>query len=405
MAKGILFIGTSARLYKDDDGQLFIEKQSISGLHAWKKHFDRVIFFTILDEGPIPEGWERAQENGIHGPDFEIVPIPDTYRLSPFSKEADAVKRTLLETMKRADYVCFAYGGWLGDPGEIGASLARANGIKHAVWFDRVESQVAWASKSKTNPLKALIMKLVIQWNEKRAAKRADLALLHGKTVYQYFKDISPNPHLVEDIHFLDEDRISKDALAVKREKAASGALTLLYVGRADPMKGGRDWVAILGELKKRGVAFHAKWYGDGSDLEAMKESAAKKGLTEDQLTFMGFVSDQDAVKAAYQEAQLLVFCHLTDESPRNLIESLHCATPLIGYRDPFAASLVEEKGAGILVKRGDEESVVDILVALDGDRDRLSDLIERAGQSASHLTRDSVFQERSEIIKKELAV
>ena len=146
----------------------------------------------------------------------------------------------------------------------------------------------------------------------------------------------------MEDIHFNADDRLTPGEVAAKVQGAASGPLRIVYCGRAAPMKGPLEWVAALAGLKARGVSFNARWLGDGELLGAMQAAAEKAGLTQEDLVFEGFVSDPDRVRAAYRDAHLLMFCHLSDESPRNLIESLHSATPLIGYKDPYSAGLID---------------------------------------------------------------
>jgi len=241
--------------------------------------------------------------------------------------------------------------------------------------------------------------------NERRAVRKATLALLHGHTVHQHCKTIAKNPHIAEDIHYSESDRLRDDALDAKIGSCRHDLLRIIYVGRAEPMKGGKLWIETLAQVKARGVGFEASWYGDGAQLTELKKSARALHLSTAELRFHGFVSDRDMVKAAYQKAHILLFCHLTDESPRNLIESLHAATPLVGFDDPFARNLVDEKGAGVLVERGDVPKLVDIVSAIAENRECLVDLVQRAAQSASHLTRDRVFDERSAIVKRELGV
>ena len=49
----------------------------------------------------------------------------------------------------------------------------------------------------------------------------------------------------------------------------------------------------------------------------------------------------------------VLVFCHTTPESPRNLVEALISGCPIVGYHSDFAAELVGD-GGGAFVTTGD---------------------------------------------------
>lgn len=400
-----LLLGFTAPMSRGADGGLLIESQTVSGLRGWRKHFDQVVAFTILRDGMAPQGWVPLDTDGLAAEGIEIVPLPDTYARAFGRTERDAVARQLLELMRRTTYHTFGYGGWLGDPGEIAAATARRHGIPHAVWFDRVESQVVRNSAG-TGPkewLKAMAKAEIIRFRERRAVRKADLSLLHGATVFGHFEKIARNPHQVEDVHFSEEDRIDAGSLARKLSSARQEPMQILYCGRAARMKGPIDWLRVLVGLKERGIDFTARWVGDGEMLEEMRAFATGHGLTAGDLVLEGYVTDREAVRNFYRQAHVQLFCHLTDESPRNLIESLHSATPLIGYRDPFAAGLIAERGAGLMAPRGEVEELVSILAALDADRDRLAELIARAAESATHLTLDRVFAHRSDIIRSQM--
>lgn len=400
-----LLLGLAAPLYGGPDGGLLIEGQTLSGLHAWRENFDRVTAFAICKDEVASSGWMPLDHAELVTGGIDVVALPDTYARSFGKAQCQAVVDQLLNLMHKTTYHVFSYGGWLGDPGEIAASTARRYRICHGVWLDRVESQVVRRSAGNRlrDQAKSAVKSAIIKHNEKRAVRNADLSLLHGATVFNHFKTVARNPHQVEDVHFTQGDRVDDEFLTRKIASARQGPLHIIYCGRASRMKGPIDWLQVLASLKARGVAFKARWVGDGEMLTEMQGWASTNGLTHDDLVFEGFVADQESVRRFYRSAHLHLFCHQTDESPRNLIESLHSGTPLIGYGDPFSAELIHEKGGGMLVSRGKVDALVEAVSTLDSDRDRLADLIARAGASAAHLTRDRVFHHRSEIIRNQM--
>lgn len=383
---------------------LFIEDQTISGLHAWADHFQKVVAASVCLAEKPPAGWSDAKAAGIAAPAIEIVELPNGYDRATFRRTRDAVAAQFLDIMRRVTFRLFAIGGWLGDWGVLGADTARKHGIPHGIWFDRVESQVMLESAGPglLARLKGRVKWAVGRRNETRVLRGADLALLHGRTVYDRLAPLTRNPHIVEDIHLSEADHIAPDQLAQKRAQVAQGPLRIVYAGRATAMKGPLAWLEALAGLSERGVDWQADWLGDGDLLDEMQTKARDMGLVH-RITFHGFVADRATVLDALRRAHVLLFCHLTDESPRILIEALHAGTPLVGYRDPFADSLVEEQGAGCLVTRGDISALQEAIAALESDRVRLSDLIRRAAASARHLTREKVFAHRCEIIKQNL--
>lgn len=399
-----LLIGLGAHFFQFG-GRTYVENQTISGLKAWQQNFPRVIAYGISKAEAPPRGWSDAEAEGLTDPEFELVELPDTYRLRTLRRTRLECERILLDCMQRASFRVFSYGGWIGDPGEIAAALARKHGLSHAVWLDRVESKVMRHSGEQTRigHAKSIIKTRIVSRHENRAVQNADLALLHGATVYDHFRTRARNPHLAENIHLQAEDRISADALSEKIETLKSGPLRILYCGRAETMKGAFEWVRTLAHLKTANIAFRAEWVGEGSQLEEMKKKARDIGLSEEELSFPGFIDDRRAVLDHYRKAHVFVFCHMTEESPRNLIESLHAATPIVGFRDPYAARLVEEKGAGDLVDRGDVEGLAKVVGTLAKDRERLKALVRTAAKSASHLTRDQAFKDRSDLVRRYL--
>ena len=129
-----------------------------------------------------------------------------------FLKNRAAVSDRFLEIMRRCTYNLFAIGGWIGDRGVTGALIARKHALPHGIWFDRVESQVILNSSGidLRSRIAAQMKSAVVRFNERRLLKHADLALLHGRTVFEQLGPLARNPHIVENIHHTDEDRIAR---------------------------------------------------------------------------------------------------------------------------------------------------------------------------------------------------
>jgi len=387
------------------DGALYLENQTISGLKAWADHFSRVVAASVCLHTPPPPGWSSISASGLTEYPIELVELPNGYDRAVFLKNRAAVSDRFFEIMGRCTYNLFAIGGWIGDWGVTGALTAQRYALPHGIWFDRVESQVILNSSDANlrSRVAAQIKSAVVRFNERRLLKHADLALLHGRTVFEQLGPLTRNPHIVEDIHLTDEDRIAPKRLERKVMDAGAAPLRIVYAGRATAMKGPLDWVEVIADVVHKGVDLRADWLGDGELLDEMKAHAVRLGVA-DRVTFHGFVADRAVVLDALRDAHVLLFCHKTDESPRILIEALHAGTPLVGYVDPFARGLVDENQAGLLSARSDNSALTSAIVQLATNRPMLQDLISAAAASAKHLTREEVFKHRSEIIKSELA-
>ena len=98
-----------------------------------------------------------------------------------------------------------------------------------------------------------------------------------------------------------------------------------------------------------------------------------------------------------------MLFTHITPESPRCLIESLTCGTPIVGYESQYASDLVKDFGGGKFVPVKESKQLGELLLSIDRDRTQLSQLIQQAGKNGTRFHDQAVFQERSNLIKKHL--
>lgn len=387
------------------DGALCLEDQACNGLRLWAEHFGRVIALMPLSQAPAPPAWVGLERIGPARARIEIVPLPEAWRPGEFLRALPAARRTIRGAIGRADYIGFAIGGLVGDWGSVAAWEAHRMRVPFYVWTDRVESEVLRRTAAQMpfkRRLRARLEAGPMAWAERALIRRAALGLFHGRETYQTYAPFSRNPQLVHDIHIRREDHIPAADLAAKIAGAAEGPLRIVYAGRAEAMKGTRDWVAVLAALAARGVDFRATWLGDGPDRAAMQARIEAEGLGA-RVALPGFVNDRAALLAALRAAHLLMFCHLTPESPRVLIEALVSACPLLGYGSAFPADLIAGHGGGELVGLGDQAGLAAAVAGLAQDRARLAGLIGRAARDGAGFDDESVFAHRSELIRAHL--
>ena len=208
---------------------------------------------------------------------------------------------------------------------------------------------------------------------------------------------------LIHNIHTKPSDCISQSKLVEKYSHAASETtLRICYVGRLEPVKAPLDWLKAIEQAKQMGVKLQATWMGEGSLFQQMQDEVAARGLG-DCIQLAGFESDRSTVLNLIRESHLMVFTHITPESPRCLIEGLICGTPIVGYQNHFAADLIKRSGGGKFVPIGDWKELGHLISSLATDRQQLATLIQQAGKSGAPFNDKSVFLERSKLIKKYL--
>lgn len=380
---------------------LFIDDQAANGLSQWLRHFERVTLCMKVVPGEPPEDFVEIDEQEFGGRlALEVLPLGWTP--AAHVRAYPGVRRRLARLIDRHDYLQFALmGGW-GDWSTLGVRLAAARGRKCSVWTDRVESEVLRAEAARSSGLRRLSRQLnafVARRNETRAVARATLGLFHGKDTFDRFGPNSPRPYLVHDIHIKPDNRISEAELAAKLDRCGEGPLRIVYAGRAHPDKGVMDWIAVLDRVRGGGAAVEARWFGQGPELDAARERVEQLGLG-DVVQFPGPLFDREELLLRLREAHVMLFCHLTPESPRCLIEALAAGTPIVGYRSSYSEDLIADHGGGVLTDMAPEALATQV-IALARDRAALAALIGNAARDGYAMNDEAVFEHRAGLMKQ----
>jgi colanic acid/amylovoran biosynthesis glycosyltransferase len=387
------------------EGELVFDDQACNGLRLWAENFRKVIVMMPLANENAPSNWVPLSAIGENISRIEFIPLPQAYRPDKFLRHLPRTRKLIRAAIARSDYMGFAIGGLFGDWGAVASLEAYRMGRKFFVWTDRVESAVTRQMVSDgtwRQRLRSRLYHRPMAMLERALIRRADLGLFHGRQTYDAYERFSRNPQIVHDIHIKNTDHIEDDAVVAKVAAASQGPIKICYVGRADPMKGPHDWIAVLERLDAAGVDFEAIWLGDGTEIERMRNRVAAAGLS-DRVRLPGFTRDRSKVLNEIRAAQIFMFCHKTPESPRNLIEALAMGTPIVGYDGAFARDLIHDKDGGILLAMDDVAGLADAVIAVAADRAKLQNLIRGAKAAGAPYDDVSVFQHRSEVIRKYL--
>ena len=390
--------------------QLFVESQACHGLEQWANNFESVVVAApIMPESLAEQDKTMTWVNTATLTDpkrFDLVPLPWAYSLWDFFSCYSSVRADLAALISRCRYLQFAIGGLVGDWAAIAALEAHKQGRAYAIHADRVEHkvilQVTKGARLQTR-MKVRVFAPLMASYHKRIIKRSALGLWNGEDCYLAYSPFCDNSYLIHDLHTKPSDCISVMELSEKSKRAKlDQTIRICYAGRIDPMKAPMDWVQAVARARDLGVNLHATWMGDGVLFEEMKAMIANRGLNS-AIELTGFEQDRDKLLKRIRESHIMLFTHVTQESPRCLIESLVCGTPIIGYQSRYSEALVKDFGGGIFVPINDWEKLGDLLVALSKDRQRLSQMIENAGENGARFNDEAVFQKRSELLKKYL--
>ncbi len=394
------------------DGILQIEAQAYDGLQRWLDNFDQITVCAPLapvDRVDCTVTW-RAANDLLSDGRLRLEPMPWGYHPREHLLQAGRVRRRLRPLIQNHRYLCFSNLGWLGSWGNIAAEEARRIGKPYAVWLDWVLHEMPDQPR-RDWPRRAFARfnTAMLKAHSLRAVREAALGLFHGRSVYEAYAPLSRAPHVVHNVHFKRTDIMTQAQLNARLARDA-GPIRLGYVGRVHPMKGPIAWIETIDQIIRSAGSrdpssrpITAVWLGDGPLIETARAAVRERGL-EDQISFPGAEPDRGRVIEFFRNLDLFVFCHLTPESPRCLIEALMSGLPLLGFDSPYARDLVTPHGGGAYVDVYDTKGLATLIESHLQDpvlRRSLSMAALRSGQEYSE---EDVFRHRSDLIRTHLA-
>lgn len=387
---------------------LMLESQACNGADLWADHFEHLTIAApsipaVLADKSTTVAWKPITSlRNFERITFE--PLPWAYTVQSFLRHLFHTRTVLESLITRHRYLHFAIGGLIGDWATQAASLARGMHRKYAIWTDRVEHKAIIANSrgcSLSRRIKTRLESPLMRLSEHAVINSCSVGLFHGAETFQQYSLWCKNPHLVHDIHVSQYDHIPNDALDVKRQSILSGApLAVVYAGRAAPEKAPIDWLRAVARCVENGVLGRAVWLGDGPMLNEMRAFVRKERL-EHIVSLPGFISDRSTVLQMLRESHVMLFTHITPESPRCLIEALVSGIGLIGYQSAYARDIAPRSLQ--CVDLHNWKALGDLLARLSHDRSELIKLIDGAMEDGRQFTDDAVFLERSMIMKAHL--
>ena len=395
--------------FREVDGEVFVEAQAANGLDRWADHFAQVtVGAPVVPKALVGSlagvRWVPVVELE-HGERIVCQRLPWAYSPRDFLRERRGTIAAIRGAIAEGEHLQFAIGGLVGDWAAVAGLEAGKMGRRYAVHTDRVEHEVMRRTAGGLSAMKRVKIAVeapLLAWLHRRVIAGGSLGLWHGEDCFRAYSPWCGENHLVHDVHTKAADLISDEELRAKVEDVRTApVLRVCYAGRLDPMKAPLEWLRALALAKAAGGArVEATWFGEGAMLEEARAECARLGLGE-VVQFPGFLADRAALLMAIRRAHVLVFTHVTPESPRNLLEALVCGTPIVGYANAYAAELIEERGGGGLVPLHDVAGLGGLVAELAADRERVVSLVRAAAANGRRFTDAAVFAERSELVKR----
>jgi len=389
------------------DGELFFEEQACNGLNRWAENFARIAVAAPIIPDHLSEriGFNWTPLSKLQAKEqLLFIPLPWAYGLVPFARHYIAVRKRLRAAIAQHRYLQFAIGGLVGDWAAVACVEAISQGRSFAIHTDRVEDQVLLeVTKGQGFPrrTKAKVVSALMRSYHLHLIKRCSLGLWHGSDCYRAYSPYCRESHVIHDVHMGPEDSIDIQMLNAKMTDVETAPyLSICYAGRLDPMKAPLDWLKAIAVARDLGANVKATWYGEGV-LRAEAEAELKRLRLEGTVLLPGFLGSRPQLLEALRSSHMMVFTHVTPESPRCLIEALISGTPIVGYQSEYSRDLTATLGGGSLVPMHDWEALGKRIAVLIADRSKLKGLICDAAKNGERFNDKAVFSERSDLIKQ----
>lgn len=390
-------------------GVVHLEEQACNGLRRWLVDFDHL----IVAAPSIPEHMAATSAATVVWKDVldlqsqklvTLVPLPWAYEIGAFAKSYRSTRALLAKHVTQARYLQFAIGSLAGDWAAVAALEAIRQKKRFAIHTDRVEHEVLLEVTRNSGFLrrnKARIDAALMVRYHRHLIEKCSLGLWHGSDCFEAYSRWCKNSFNIHDVHTKPEDCIDEIALQAKiQDLDTSATINICYAGRLDPMKAPLEWLKAIAVARDLKAPVRAVWFGDGPLRKEVEEEIARLKLG-DIVELPGFVKDRAKLLSAMRRSHILLFTHVTPESPRCLLESLLSGTPIVGYKNKFAAELTESLGGGSFTDVHDWETLGNRIATLASNRPELRQLTVDAASNGQRFSDVKVFAERSELIKK----
>jgi glycosyltransferase involved in cell wall biosynthesis len=389
------------------DGELLFEEQACNGLNRWAESFARVAVAApiIPEDISVRIGFNWKPLSTLQAKEqLSFIPLPWAFGLGPFARHYIPARKRLRSAIAQHRYLQFAIGGLVGDWAAVACLEAIAQGRRFAIHTDRVEDQVLLeVSKGQCFPrrMRAKILAALMRSYHIRLIKSCSLGLWHGSDCYQTYSPYCRESHVIHDVHLGPEDGIDIQMLNAKMtDVETASSLSICYAGRLDPMKAPLDWLKAIAVARDLGANVKATWFGEGI-LRAEAEVEMKRLRLDGTVQFPGFLGSHPKLLEALRSSHMMVFTHVTPESPRCLLEALISGTPIVGYQSEYSRDLTAVLGGGSLVPMHHWEALGRRIADLAADRSKLKGLIRDAAKNGERFNDRAVFSERSDLIKQ----
>jgi glycosyltransferase involved in cell wall biosynthesis len=137
-----------------------------------------------------------------------------------------------------------------------------------------------------------------------------------------------------------------------------SSSERIVYVGRLIPYKRVNEVLELVARLRRRGLDVKADIIGDGPEREHLESLARQMGVSR-QVTFWGFLRQQEDVTRILSSAAVFVTPSIFEGFGMSVLEAMAAGTPVVAYDLEAYREYARDKVNCMLARPGHFEELV----------------------------------------------
>jgi colanic acid/amylovoran biosynthesis glycosyltransferase len=282
------------------------------------------------------------------------------------------------------------------------ATIAREHGVPYIMILEYdLQTKMTETASQVANPLRRVIRRArsAAYYFRKLLPeiRRAHSLHCNGYPIFEATAPYNANRLLYLDSRMSEDMLITDEELKARLDHQGGRPLSLLYSGRYEPMKGALDAVKVGLECIRRGLPIEMQCYGQGSQMVAMSNLAAKSPIKVHPA-----ISYPDLVKIS-RTFDAFVCCHIQNDPSCTYLESMGAGLPIVGYDNRMWKGVLSASSAGYASPMHRPGRVADGIAALSHPA-QLRNLSVKALAFAKSHTFEKEYQKRVDAINSAVA-
>jgi teichuronic acid biosynthesis glycosyltransferase TuaC len=143
----------------------------------------------------------------------------------------------------------------------------------------------------------------------------------------------------------------------------------VLFVGRLVEAKGIFELIEAFSQIQLQQTGTHLVFVGDGRDRLKLENQVRQRGLSS-TVHFVGMISHSE-MPHWLSAADLLALPSHNEGLPNAIVEAMACSIPVVATNVGGIPEVVEDKKSGLLIEKGDIDSLTNAIVSLLKDEER----------------------------------